>query len=142
MAEFVQWQKKYEIGIDLIDEQHRRLFALTNELYGACLISGELARETFIKAAHAAVDYVKEHFSAEEQILEAINYPKLEAHKKQHEVFIKKVLESSHSFNTVSTNVAYEFARFLRDWILSHIMVDDKEYAIFISKKKRNGLSA
>jgi hemerythrin len=134
MAEFVKWHKKYEIGIDVIDQQHRHLVALTNELYSACLISGERARETFVKAAHSAVDYVKEHFSAEEKILEAVNYPKLASHKKQHEVFVKKVIESSRSFNTISTNVAYEYARFLRDWILSHIMVDDKEYALYISK--------
>jgi hemerythrin len=134
MAEFVKWQKKYETGIEMIDTQHRYLFALTNELYGACLISSDMARETFIKAAHAAVNYVKEHFSAEEKILEAVHYPKLLQHKKQHEVFIKKVLESSRNFTSISTNVAYDFARFLRDWITSHIMVDDKEYALYISK--------
>jgi hemerythrin len=136
---YVEWDGRYAIGIPLIDEQHQELIRLTNELYKACLKSDAAGKELFKVAIKAAVDYVKFHFSAEEKLLENVDYPQIVVHKKQHEEFIMKVLAEAKNFEEGKKFVPNVFVRFLRDWILSHIAVMDKKYAAYIFDLKRQG---
>ncbi|MDR2760168.1 MAG: bacteriohemerythrin, partial [Spirochaetaceae bacterium] len=94
----VEWDDRYLVGIPLVDEQHKELIRLTNTLYESCLQGDEAARENFKVAIQGTVAYVKFHFSAEEQILKNVNYPDFAVHKKEHEEFVKQVLEEVKAF--------------------------------------------
>ena len=137
---FVVWNEKYSTGIQLIDDQHKELLKLTNELFNSCQEGDHSAGNTFRKILHSIVDYVKYHFSAEEKIFENINYPMAAEHKKQHESFVKRILEDAKSFEEGKNIIPITFARFLKDWILTHIAVHDKQYANFIRNLKRQGI--
>jgi hemerythrin len=138
---FVEWDDRYLIGIPLIDDQHKELIRLTNNLYEACLVGGEAARVNFRETIRGTVDYVKFHFAAEEKILENVKYPGIAAHKKEHESFVIKVLADVKNFEEGKTFVPNIFVRYLKDWILTHIAVEDKKYAEYIlDLKKRNTL--
>jgi hemerythrin len=135
----VEWDDRYLIGIPFLDDQHKELIRLTNTLYESCLQGDEAARASFKEAIRATVKYVKLHFSAEEQILENIHYPELAAHKKQHEEFVRQVLEEVKNFEEGKKFVPNVFVRFLRDWTLTHIAVSDKQYAEYIMDLKKKG---
>ncbi|GHV44313.1 hemerythrin [Spirochaetia bacterium] len=135
----VEWDNRYAIGIPLIDDQHKELIQLTNELYKSCLAGDEAARANFGTAVKGTVDYVKYHFSAEEKILENVKYPEIGEHKRQHEVFVKQVLEDVQNFQEGKKFVPNVFVRFLKDWILSHIAVMDTQYAKYIQNLKKQG---
>jgi hemerythrin len=135
----VEWDDRYAIGIPLIDDQHKELIELTNTLYAGCLAGDEAARVYFMEAVHGVVDYVKYHFSAEEKILEKIDYPFLMEHKRAHEGFVKQVFDDVKSFEGGKKFVPNVFVRFLKDWILTHIAVEDKRYAEYIMNLKRQG---
>jgi hemerythrin len=137
---FVEWDDRYMTGIQLFDDQHKELIRFTDELFKSCLGGDELAKEAFKKTAHSAVEYVKKHFTAEEKMFENINYPLAAEHKKQHEAFIKRVLADVRNFEGGKDFVPLAFARFLREWIMTHIAVHDKQYADFIQNLKRQGL--
>ncbi|MDR2746494.1 MAG: bacteriohemerythrin [Treponema sp.] len=137
---FVEWDDRYTTGIQLLDDQHKELIRFTDELFNNCNTGDAQAQESFKKTAHAAVEYVKKHFSAEEKMFENINYPLAAEHKKQHEAFVKRVLEDVRKFEEGGNFVPLAFARFLREWILTHIAVHDKQYAEFIKNLKRRGL--
>jgi hemerythrin len=140
-AIFVEWNDKYSVGIRPIDDQHRELIRLTNELYQGCLAGDDTARDFFFTAIRGAMDYVKHHFSAEEKILENIRYPHLGEHRKQHEDFVRKMVTDVQSFQEGRKFIPNIFVRFLKDWILSHIAIDDAQYAAYIvNLKKRGGL--
>jgi hemerythrin len=129
---FVAWDDRYSVGIPLIDKQHRELISLTNELYEACLEGTAAAGASFREAVRGTVDYVKYHFAAEEKLLEQAKYPGFAAHKKEHESFIMKVLEDVRNFTEGKKFVPNIFVRYLKDWILAHIAVEDKKYAEYI----------
>jgi hemerythrin len=136
----VEWDDRYAIGIPLIDDQHKELIDLTNKLYAGCLAGDEAGRTYFMKTVHGVVDYVKYHFSAEERILEKVDYPALAEHKRAHECFVKQVFDDVKSFEGGKKFVPNVFVRFLKDWILTHIAVEDKRYAEYIMNLKRQGV--
>jgi hemerythrin len=137
---FVEWEDRYSVGIPAIDRQHKELLNLTNELYNACQLGDKEAREHFRSVIHRAVEYVKFHFSAEEQIMERIKYPEIVEHKKQHESFVKTVLENVGEFENGKQFVPNAFVRFLKDWILTHIAMSDQKYHSYITELKHRGV--
>lgn len=139
--ELVIWGGKYEIGIPLIDNQHKELVMIINELDKACRnLGGEEVRSAFKDAMRRIVGYVRFHFSAEQEFLERFKYPAYREHVKEHESFIKDILEAARDFNEGKRFVPHHFVRTLRDWLLSHIAVADKQYAIFIADQQKKGL--
>jgi hemerythrin len=135
----VEWDEKYAVGIPLIDDQHKELIRLTNELYQGCLGGDETAREFFMITVRGLLDYIKYHFSAEETLLENAKYPLLEEHKKQHEGFVLQLVNDVKSYHDGRKFVPNAFVRYLRDWILSHIAMMDTQYAKYILDLKKRG---
>jgi hemerythrin len=136
----VEWDDRYSMGIPVIDDQHKKLIDLTNKLYAGCLAGDEKAQAYFMETVHGTVDYVKYHFSAEEKILEKVKYPALAEHKKSHEGFVKQVFNDVKSFEGGKKFVPNEFVRYLKDWILTHIAVEDKQYSKYIMDLKKRGI--
>jgi hemerythrin len=141
-ANLVEWDDQYLIGIPRIDEQHKKLIDMTNELYLGCLKGDDAAKVYFLKTIHEAVDYVRFHFSTEEKILGRINYPDFTAHKKEHEDFAREIIQQVQAFQQGKKFVPNVFVRFLRDWVLAHIAVSDKRYAKYLADMKKQGLLA
>ncbi|MDR2500393.1 MAG: bacteriohemerythrin [Treponema sp.] len=136
---FVEWDERYNTGIPLIDEQHKDLLDLTNKLYEACLAGDTAANETFKSAIRSVYDYIKYHFSAEEKLLEKVRYPELASHKKEHEVLVKHVLENVQMYEGGKKFIPNAFVRTMREWILTHIAVNDKHYSEYIKNLKKQG---
>lgn len=136
----VEWDKRYSVGIPLIDEQHKALIQNANTLYQGCRAGGDDERTAYFnRAVKSVVDYVTYHFSAEEKMLERIRYPELQRHKKQHETFVQKLLDDVKEYGEGKKFVPNNFVRFLRDWILSHIAVEDTKYARYLMNLKKSG---
>jgi hemerythrin len=140
--DLVTWDEKYFTGIQLIDDQHKELFSLTNELFHACM--GENEYETlegvFKETMERMVEYVRFHFGAEQVILQRIKYPEYQEHKKEHDTLVRNILEAVKEYNEGKKRVPNQFVRTLRDWILSHIALSDKLYVSYIAAQKRKGL--
>ena len=137
--ELIVWENKYSVGIEHIDNQHKELFDLTNKLYGACLSGDKELQEAFKKAMGCMVEYVHHHFSVEMEFLKKIKYPEAHNHKLQHDELIKNILSAAKDFNEGKTFVPNNFVRTLKDWIISHIAVYDKEYALYVKDQIRIG---
>ena len=69
-----RWTEKYSVKIAALDNQHKRLFAIINELNQA-LANGE-GKAATDSVLRKLVDYAKAHFAAEESLLANINSPK------------------------------------------------------------------
>ena len=129
MEDFVSWDTSYDVGVASVDQQHRHLVDLINSLYNACLGERAELEETFRDVMKELVDYVMFHFKDEEAIMEQINYPGVKEHKQKHELFVKEILKSANAYTHGRQFVPNSFARFLRDWLFNHILIDDKAWA-------------
>ena len=128
----IDWDNRLKLGIQVIDNQHEKLIELTNYLHYACLAGTKTANNIFIEAAHQAVKYVRYHFTTEEKLMILTGYPKYAFHKKEHDNFTKEVLTLAQKFNTNSHLIPNRFVHFLKDWVLSHIALCDKETVEYI----------
>ena len=135
----IAWNDKYSTGIELIDNQHKELVALTNQLYRACLSGEEALGTAFKEAMSSMVNYVRFHFGAEQDLLQRVNYPDYHEHKKQHEILVKQILDTASEFNKGKKFIANKFVRTLRDWVFGHIAVYDKSYAEYVFDQKGKG---
>ncbi len=62
-------------------------------------------------------------------------FPGLSKHKEEHEAFTKKVIEFEEKFLHGSVVLSQEIIIFLKDWLLNHIQVTDKNYSPYLANK-------
>jgi hemerythrin len=139
-TEIVKWGPKYEVGIKLIDAQHKELVSLTNELYRACIARDDTIGTVFKEAMSEMVKYVQFHFGAENEIMKRTGFPNYQAHRKEHIVLINKILEAAKDYEKGDKYAPNHFVRTLKDWIFGHIAVSDQIYAVYVLGLKKKGL--
>lgn len=81
------------------------------------------------------INYTNSHFTLEEKHMSEQKFPGYLEHRKEHQEFVKKVLEFQKNFNSGSTSISIDILNFLRDWLLNHIAISDKKYAPFLNEK-------
>jgi len=129
----ITWSEEYELGFKTIDEQHQVLVGLINELYSA-FIDAE-AMEAISGILDKMLDYTGYHFKTEEDFFLKNNYPDIENHKKEHELFVEKTKSFINKFSQDDAELTYDVMNFLRGWLLAHIQGSDKEYSRYFVKK-------
>ncbi|MGE5412493.1 MAG: bacteriohemerythrin [Clostridiales bacterium] len=130
---FIQWNARYSVGIKEVDTQHNKLLGYINDLHDA-MKTGQ-AKDVMGTIIQNLIKYTTTHFSLEEKLLSENNYPAYLAHKKEHDDFVRKVLEFQKSFQTGSTSLSIDMLNFLRDWLLNHIAVSDRKYSSYLNEK-------
>ena len=122
------WRDAYMTGVEVIDRQHRRLFDIVNDLNGA--LDGVEAVEAFGKAVEAMAGYVGEHFKFEEDAMRRTGYRDLEAHRAQHRIFVRTVVQLQRAMRKgdATHEVLVESVSFLAQWIGEHIVKEDQRY--------------
>lgn len=120
------WKDSYQIGIDIIDTQHKELFRMVDELLKA--ITAEADSSTFKEAIEFLKNYVAKHFSAEEAYQESISYCGIEEHKKIHRTFTDTVLEYERRLaeSDYDIRVVKDLAGLLTTWLNYHVAGADQ----------------
>ena len=132
--DLVKWSNTLSCGIKLIDDQHKGLVDLVNELFNHVTGNEIQEKDYFNRVIHEAVKYVKVHFATEEKLMIATKFPGYAAHKKEHDTFVLTVAENIKDFQEGRRLTLSTFTKFLKDWILSHIAVMDKQYFGYFKK--------
>ena len=129
----VVWDDSFSVGFSPIDNQHKELVLMTNELFQNCKEGDAIADMAIGRTFKKAMEYAKNHFSEEEGYLSQVFYPDLAAHKKLHFNFMFELVGILSDFEAGNA-VPIEMARFLKTWLLNHIAVSDKKYAPYVAK--------
>jgi len=130
----LKWKDAYSMGEDKIDEQHKGLFKLSNEIYNlveAGVDEAEIFRELFI----ALNDYTVEHFIYEEMYMQAQGYPALKEHIEQHIEFSRTLKKVALGINKDSH--IKDIGEFVTTWLLQHVLDEDMKYKKFVESKSK-----
>lgn len=122
---WIIWDDKLSVGIDVIDEHHRYLFDLINDLYEV-VANKRGAREVarLIKALDA---YAKIHFRAEEQMMTHYGYQGIDRQLHQHHAFEEKIGEFYEELHANPFVTQFDVLSYLRDWLINHILIEDAQ---------------
>ena len=133
-AEYV-WNKTYAVGHDLIDSQHRDLFAALSKLLNACK-NGD--RKEFISNIEFIGNYVAKHFADEEEIQKSAGYPDYLPHRKIHEEFKEAVKHLASQWMALgpSEKALTEIRANIGSWLINHIKAQDVKIGAYIRSKK------
>lgn len=127
---FVEWHDSYSVGIEAIDNDHKKLLNLINQLQTAAhyRTDAQYEREAF----DALVDYTKTHFKREEELMETHGYPTYAEHKREHEAMIARVDELMRRYDDKPQDAIEEAVQFLKKWLVGHINGTDQGYSQFL----------
>lgn len=126
----IVWKKEYSIGVEEIDEQHKKLLDIANKFISA-KVEGrefEVLKETFVNL----VEYTKIHFATEEQHMINNNYYGYEEHKRQHQVLIGQVKRILENFHKEQSRATEDLLTLLKNWLVKHMIDHDKQYGKFL----------
>jgi len=97
----------------------------------------ELNRQQIKKIIMDLYKYTREHFSTEEKMMKEAGYPKLEKHRDLHEELITELNEVCNQTFDDEESV-FIFKKFIFDWLIKHILNQDKDYFIFVNAQLLN----
>ncbi len=127
----MNWDNSLSVGVDAMDAQHKKLVNLTNQLFDA-MKEGK-GKEVLEGVLTELVSYTKEHFSAEERLMQEYNYPALAAQKAQHQELLTQVSDFCNKFNAGQLAISIDLCDFLQKWLKVHICQEDKQYGQHIN---------
>lgn len=127
---FIKWKKSFSVGIDLIDEDHKKLLGMINQLQTAAHYQTD---DALIESTlNELIEYTKYHFSREEQLMEKNNYPDYEEHKKQHEQMVNQVTQFINEYRVDKTRTIDNVVMYLKTWLVNHINGSDQKYTPYM----------
>jgi methyl-accepting chemotaxis protein len=129
----MSWNDTFSVNIQEIDNHHKRLIELINQVYRGKVLNLE-SREIG-KILDELVKYTKFHFGFEENLFDQHGYPDTAEHKKKHEKLVGQVMDFHNKFKSGQAIVDDTLLEFLKDWLTKHIMGTDKKYVSFLNEK-------
>lgn len=129
---WVKWDDSLSVGIDTIDEHHRYLFDLINDLFE--VISNKRGAREVARLVKATDAYAKVHFRAEEKMMLHYGYKEIDRQEDQHHEFESKIGEFYEELHANPLVAQFDVLSYLRDWLISHIRVEDAKLRTLVSK--------
>lgn len=124
---FITWKDFYSVGCRELDEQHKQILGIINNLYSALQSGTE--RENVKGLLDQLVQYTVDHFQHEEELMKEWGYPEVDQHGAIHERMTRKTIDLRKRFGTVS---GQDLLIFLKEWWINHICGNDKQYSAYI----------
>jgi hemerythrin len=138
--DLITWNNDLALNISEIDNQHKRLVNIMNELFDA-MMDGR-GYEIIDDILNKLVEYADYHFATEEKYFDQFQYIESEKHKEEHRYYseqvneIKKALDEGKVIREGSDNIlSVDLWKLLEGWLNDHLKNSDKNYAPLFIKK-------
>ena len=132
-SRYLTWKDSYSVGIDSIDNDHKKLIHLINNLQTA--VDYKTDRQFESQTLDEVVDYTVYHFTREEGLMEDNGYPGFVPHKAKHEEMIAKVNNYVEAYKKDESGAIESLLTYLKSWLIKHINGTDQEYSEFLISK-------
>lgn len=127
------WKSEYSVNVKEIDDQHKKLVSMINELNDA-MAQGK-AKDVLGAILDKLVSYTAAHFALEERLFQTHGYEGYQEHKDKHDKMTAKVLDLQRQFKSGQAAMTIEVMNFLKSWLDKHILGTDMKYSAFLNSK-------
>jgi hemerythrin len=133
MTKFV-WTEQFNLGIEVIDEQHRKIMEYVNQLQDS-RARGK-PRKEIGKLIDQLVEYIIFHFGFEENLQEKVGYPYLNPHQKTHALIARQISDYKARFDK-GEDFPANVDGMLSSWLFDHVKHDDADFVGSVKEKLR-----
>ena len=128
---FMKWSDDFSVGVDELDNDHKKLVELINELHDA--VEAGKGHNALGKILDGLIFYVSYHLSHEEGLFLRAQYPDIEAHKQEHALLTTRAKDVYEKFYAApSETLPQEVLELLKSWLYEHILGSDKKFGVFM----------
>ncbi|MGL1862646.1 MAG: hemerythrin family protein [Pseudodesulfovibrio sp.] len=130
----LNWSEDLTLGLDSLDDQHKELFSIANDLLKAI---DRAEGETVLKEVFDRLkNYTESHFKEEEAYMGSIDFPGLDDHAEEHALLLMRVNTLWRLILSDEKISPKGVALFISDWISAHIMDSDGQIATYTQSLK------
>jgi hemerythrin len=137
MGQWIPWLSAYEVRVSEIDEQHRELFRIFNDLLDA-MWDGK-GKSIMQEKLQFLANYAVTHFTTEENYMIRYDFPNYTIHKKAHDDFTEGVVNllKEYELEGAKTDTLVSVVQDLGTWTRDHIRDMDQEMGQYLVSKQR-----
>ena len=131
---FINWTDELSVGVVALDDDHKKMIAMINELYEGILEGRDKGSQ--IALLDRLLESILGHFAAEEALLVETEYLDAEIHAREHHesaVWAKNAIGQFKNANL--PDLTLDGMTYIKDWLLDHIVDSDKFYGPFLNSK-------
>jgi hemerythrin len=128
---FIMWREDFTVGHPELDDHHRTIISLLNDLYTATREGS--SEEVVGGVVERLYHYTQYHFAREEDLMEKGDYPELAKHRMIHRWMTRKAEDLRKHHFQHGTEYTDKVFSFLKNWWTNHIQQLDRHYAPYVS---------
>ena len=119
----LHWEKRYSVGIEAVDHEHRELVELINRLHEEAKAQGsKVAVLGFFGDLYKAISA---HFALEERFMREKGYDQLRLHKADHERLLDEIRDIMEDYEVNDLFEEWLLAQRLDAWFSRHFESHD-----------------
>jgi hemerythrin-like metal-binding protein len=130
---YFEWDDSLKTGIEKIDDQHKRLIDIVNELSDA--MRSKKGKDVLGHVLDELSEYTNYHFAFEERAFEKYGYPQADAHVTHHKELIRQLQELVDKFKKNELGISIDVLDFVTNWVKNHIQKEDMLYVPHLKDK-------
>jgi len=114
----LEWKPEYSVGIESMDDEHREMIALINDVYAKLGTSPDA--DTIEDCLEEIFNTISLHFALEERIMREQGYDEYEDHKEDHEDLLDEIRDLMDEFVADEKEGARRLEERLSGWFSQH----------------------
>ncbi len=130
----IRWNEEFKIDVKEIDEQHKVLLEIFNQIVTS--VEKKIEWQKTSSIVDSLLHHAYRHFATEERYMIKHQYPDLPLHIDKHLDFIKKVTMMTQEVREKGPDKQKEMVAFLAKWYYDHVLVIDKKYSNYLDDEK------
>jgi hemerythrin-like metal-binding protein len=127
----MKWDSSFSIGIEAIDNQHKRIFE------HLLALENSVAKRDPWHILHffltELTEYLKFHLAVEDALLEILRYPDRGEHSGSHSRLLEQIAKLDDQLQRKATEE--NLVGFFEDWFVRHVLASDRDYAAYVARE-------
>ena len=132
----IQWSDTLAVGVKLVDDEHKLLLSIFNDLVNALRTDQPLAIAR--RVTEELAGYAVYHFAHEEELMKAFNYPEFDTHHKEHDKLTAKLMEIDQNLARGRGTIT-DIIEFATNLVNNHFLRTDTRMAEFLKTRMPSG---
>ena len=121
------WDEKYSVNNEVLDNQHKRLFVILNNLHQCCYAKAHSV--TISSIVEELLSYASHHCETEERHLKRIRYKHIKDHVSEHRLITDVIYKQQYKRDIKEVEITLETVSELGKMLIDHILKEDMKYA-------------